>query len=179
MQRNIFHGEYNGYEICIVDLLRGPVKYWGEGQGGLLGSMFVHIKSSSFNFPKFLIRNMDNWRSEFTGEYCVIGNKDAQMLFARPHILNFFKQTHRFAVQGNGNEFMFFQINCGRDYRLLIENAFTVLKLLSNVETASQFQEIEMMTEKYKRGRKKDLLWLVLVLIISALIVVLIEWLSL
>ncbi|NIM58642.1 MAG: hypothetical protein GTO16_06820 [Candidatus Aminicenantes bacterium] len=31
--RHIFHGEYNGYEICLLPCCRPPIQYWMESRG--------------------------------------------------------------------------------------------------------------------------------------------------
>ena len=82
------------------------------------------------------------------------------MLFAKPHILDFFNQTWKFAAQGNGNEFIFYEIGIQpAEYSLLIKNAFNVLKLLTNTSTPLRFSEMGSVQEKYKRTYKWDLLW--------------------
>jgi len=56
------------------------------------------------------------------------------MQLAKPHILNFFNRTHRFAAQGNGKEFLFHEIDGeSKNYKPIIEHAFIVCKLSSNV----------------------------------------------
>jgi hypothetical protein len=157
-----FHGEYNGYEIYVFGKLLGPVTDWSSqiGKGASL-NLAVYIKSGSINFPKFLITNTNKFLSGFTGKFIVKGNKKAQRLFSRPHILHFFKQVRTFAAQGNGNEFIFFEINAPQTgYRSPINNAFNVLKLLSNVEIPPPFSEDATIIERYKRRRKwRKLFW--------------------
>lgn len=163
----IFHGEYNGYEICILEPCQAPLHYWLEFRVTEMAA--VHIKSSSFHFPKFLIRN------NLPAKFFVKGDQKAQMQFARPHILNFFNQTHRFAAQGNGNEFIFHEIDCvPGNYKLLIEHAFIVLKLLSNAAPFSSFSEIGRLQEKCKSASKWKLLKMACFLIIA----VIITWLA-
>ena len=156
--KHIFHGEYNGYEICILDPCEAPIRRWTGGQCPQL--MAVHIRSRSFNFPKFLIRNNLNVK------FFVKGNQKAQMQFARPHILKFFNQTQRFAAQGNGNEFIFHEIDGEpKNYKLLIEHAFIVLKLLTNAAPFSSVSEIGQLHEKHKNTYKWKLLELACFLI--------------
>lgn len=144
--RHIYHGEYNGYEICIFDPISVPMRNLAE-KGFAMPRLAVHIKSSSFHFPKFLITN--NWGPKFF----VKGGQKAQVLFAQPHILDFFSQTLKFAAQGNGNEFIFYEIEMPPgNYSVLLKNAFNVLKLLTNAATPSRFSEIGLMQEKYKRS---------------------------
>ncbi len=141
---HIFHGKYNGYEMCILVDCLGPIA-WSRDSPRNPKTAIVHIKSSSFHFPKFLITN--NWR----GRFSVKGNQRAQVFFAGQRILDFFNQNRRFAAQGNGNEFMFFRCDfrpkSSEDYRILIKNAFNLLKLLSNVEIPSQVSEYEIGSE--------------------------------
>lgn len=166
LPRYMFHGEYNGYEICISEPGIIPMFHWYATGGKSVG---VHIKSSAIHFPKFTIRN------KWYGKYYVQGDQKAQMQFVKPHILNFFKRTHRFAVQGNGNEFLFHEINCeSKNYKPIIEHAFIVLKLLTDAAPFSRFSEIGKLQEECKRPHKSNLLWWPGVLIAEAATVALV-----
>jgi len=66
LPRYIFHGEYNGYEICILEPGAAPLFYWFAIGG--VNSVAVHIKSSAIHFPKFTIRN------KWYGRYFVQGD---------------------------------------------------------------------------------------------------------
>jgi hypothetical protein len=158
-----FHGEYKGYEICILEPFPTPHGYrWDTRKYPLTAA--VHIKSKSFHFPKFTIKN--KWFSK----YFVMGDQKAQMWFARPHILNFFNQSHRLAAQGNGNEFIFHEIDGEKgNYKLLIEHAFIVLELLSKTAPFSRFSEIGKLQEKCKRDYIRKLVeWPCLLIAIVA-----------
>jgi hypothetical protein len=147
-----FHGEYKGYEICILEPFPTPHGYrWDLRKIPLTAA--VHIKSNSFHFPKFSIKN--KWFRKFF----VQGDQKAQMWFDKPHILNFFNQSHRLAAQGNGNEFIFHEIDGEKgNYKLLIEHAFIVLELLSKAAPYSSVSEIGKLQEKCKRAHKRKLL---------------------
>lgn len=148
-----YHGEYKGYEICILDPCPAPHFYSWELQR-YPWTPAVHIKSDSFHFPKFLIRN--KWFRKFS----VIGDQKAQMWFDKPYILNFFNQSRIFAAQGNGNEFIFHQIEGEKgNYQLLLKHAFIVLELLSKAAPYSSVSEIGKLQEKCKRAHKKNVLW--------------------
>lgn len=147
-----FHGEYKGYEICILDPSPAPHFYAWELRR-YPWTPAVHIKSSAFHFPKFLIRN--KWLRKFF----VTGDQKAQMRFDKPHILNFFNQSRIFAAQGNGNEFIFHQIEGEKgNYQLLLKHAFIVLELLSKAAPYSSVSEIGKLQEKCKRAHKRKLL---------------------
>ena len=147
-----FHGEYKGYKICILEPFPTPHGYrWDLRRIPLTAA--VHIKSNSFHFPKFSIKN--KWFRKFF----VQGDQKAQIRLARPHILNFFNQSHRLAAQGNGNEFIFHEIDGEKgNYKLLIEHAFIVLELLSKAAPFSSVSEIGKLQEKCKRAHKRKLL---------------------
>jgi len=148
-----FHGEYKGYEICILEPFPTPHGYrWDLRRIPLTAA--VHIKSNSFHFPKFSIKN--KWFSKFF----VQGDQKALMWLDKPHILNFFNQSRIFGAQGNGNEFIFHEIDGKKgNYKLLIEHAFIVLELLSKAAPFSRFSEIGKLQEKCKRAHKINLLW--------------------
>ena len=149
-----FHGEYKGYEICIID--PSPVRHcYGWDTRRYPWTPAVHIKSSSFHFPKFLIKN--KWINKFF----VTGDQKAQMRFDKPHILNFFNQCRKFAAQGNGNEFIFHAIESEHtSYQLLLEHAFIVLELLSKAAPYSSVSEIGKLEDKCKRAHKRQRLGL-------------------
>ena len=131
----------------------------------------VHIKSNSFDFPKFLISN------KWFGKFSVKGDQKAQMRFDKPHILNFFNQSRFMAAQGNGNDFIFHEMSGEkRNYKLLIEHAFTVLKLLSKATPYSSVSEIGKLEEKCRRAHKKKLLEIPCFLILAA-VTMLFVWL--
>ena len=143
-----FHGEYKGCEICIIDPSPAP-NFYGWDPRRYPWTPAVHIKSSSFHFPKFLIKN--KWINKFF----VTGDQKAQMRFDKPHILNFFNQCRKFAAQGNGNEFIFHSIESEKtSYQTLIEHAFVVLKLLSKATPYSSVSEIGQLEEKCKQAHK-------------------------
>ena len=148
-----FHGEYKGYEICIIDDCPAPHFYsWSFNRYPWTPA--VHIKSDSFNFPKFLIRN--KWLHKFW----VTGDQKAQMWFDKPYILDFFNQCRIFAAQGNGNGFILHQIDGEKgNYKLLLKHAFIVLELLSKAAPYSSVSEIGKLQEKCKRAHKKNVLW--------------------
>jgi hypothetical protein len=147
-----FHGEYKGYEICIIDPSPPPHVYAWELRR-YPWTPAVYIKSNSFDFPKFLIRN--KWFRKFF----VTGDQKAQMRFDQPHILNFFNQSRIFAAQGNGNDFIFHQIEGKKtNYQLLLKHAFTVLELLSKAAPYSSVSEIGKLQEKCKHAHKRKLL---------------------
>jgi len=80
------------------------------------------------------------------------------MQLAKPHILNFFNRTHRFAAQGNGKEFLFHEIDGeSKNYKPIIEHAFIVLKLLTDAAPFSRFSEIGKLQEKCKRAHNRKL----------------------
>lgn len=142
-----FHGKYKGYEICILDPF--PVPHFYRWDTKVYASA-VHIKSNSFHFPKFLIRN------KWIGKFFVKGDQKAQMRFAKPHILNFFNQCRKFAAQGNENEFIFHEISSERgNYKLILEHAFIVLELLSKAAPYSSVSEIGKLEEKCKHDHKR------------------------
>jgi hypothetical protein len=63
-----YHGEYKGYEICIIDPCPAPHCYFWELKR-YPWTPAVQIKSSSFHFPKFLIRNKNDFIfHQFEGE---------------------------------------------------------------------------------------------------------------
>ena len=165
-----FHGEYKGYEICILDPCPAPHFYSWELRR-YPWTPAVHIKSNSFHFPKFLIRN--KWCRKFS----VTGDRKAQRRFDKPHILNFFNRSRILAAQGNGNELIFHQIEGEKgNYKLLIEHAFIVLELLSKAAPFSRFSEIGKLQAKCKRAHKRKLLeWPCL--LITTVLTVLFVWL--
>jgi hypothetical protein len=167
LHRHIYHGEYNGYEICIFEPYSIPMRNLA-GKGWALPSLAVHFKASSFHFPKFLITN--SWGPKFF----VKGDQKAQMLFAKSHILDFFSQTLQFAAQGNGNEFIFYQIEMlPGNYSVLLKNAFNVLKLLTNAATPSHLSEIGLMQKKYKRSYIWALLKTGSIVLLAVMIIIL------
>ena len=169
-QEHRFHGQYKGYEICILEPFPTPHGYrWDVRRIPVTAA--VHIKSNSFHFPKFSIKN--KWFSKFF----VQGDQKAQMRFDKPHILNFFNQSRLLAAQGNGNEFIFHEIGGEKgNYKLLIEHAFIVLELLSKAAPFSRFSEIGKLQAKCKLAHKRKLLeWPCL--LITTVLTVLFVWL--
>ena len=163
-----YHGEYKGYEICIIDPCPAPHCYFWELKR-YPWTPAVQIKSSSFHFPKFLIRNKRYHR------FYVTGDQKAQMWFDKPHILNFFNQSRIFAAQGNGNDFIFHQFEGEKgNYQLLLKHAFIVLELLSKAAPFSSVSEIGKLQEKCKRAHKKNVLWWPCLLIATLLTPVLV-----
>jgi hypothetical protein len=154
-----FHGEYKGCEICIIDPSPAP-HFYGWDHRRWPWTPAVHIKSSSFHFPKFSIKN--KWFHKFF----VQGDQKAQMRFDKPHILNFFNQCRKFAAQGNGNEFIFHAIESEKtSYQTLIEYAFIVLELLSKAAPYSSVSEIGKLEEKCMRAHRRTRLELPCLLI--------------
>ena len=169
-QEHRFNGQYKGYEICILEPFPTPHGYrWDVRRIPVTAA--VHIKSNSFHFPKFSIKN--KWFSKFF----VQGDQKAQMRFDKPHILNFFNRSRILAAQGNGNELIFHQIEGEKgNYKLLIEHAFIVLELLSKAAPFSRFSEIGKLQAKCKRAHKRKLLeWPCL--LITTVLTVLFVWL--
>jgi hypothetical protein len=149
----------NRCKICIIDPSPAPHFYAWELRR-YPWTPAVHIKSSSFHFPKFLIKN------KWIGKFFVQGDSKAQMRFNKPHILNFFNQSRKLAAQGNGNEFILHEISTENgNYKLLLEHAFIVLGLLSKAVPYSSVSEIGKLEERCKRAHKSNLLWWPCVLI--------------
>lgn len=142
----VFHGLYEGFNICIFFLGLADAKDVGKKQTA------IHVRSNDINLPKFMLKptsrgnKLAAWfgakdiyfpdNPEFSKKYTVKGENEGliRSIF-RAQVLHYFEQNSKITVESDSKSAIIFKdhdLGKPEQWRDYIERAISILKLLQN-----------------------------------------------